>query len=94
MSVWGWLLGFLLLGAILSILYDILFRPWKLVREGINDLERQLKLLDGRFARLRSFIIAPWLWGDVERTRTFVSHKLALKRAELELFEKLKGGGE
>ncbi|KUH33894.1 hypothetical protein APY94_03965 [Thermococcus celericrescens] len=90
MSVLNWIFTLLVLGAMLSILYDILFRPWKLIREGINDLERQLKLLNGRFARLWAFIIAPWLWGDVERTRAFVSHKLTLKRAELELFKKIR----
>jgi hypothetical protein len=94
MNVWSWLFGLLLLGAMLSVLYDILFRPWKLLKEGINDLERQLNLLDGRFARLHAFLIAPWLWGDVERTRVFVSHKLKLRQAELELFEKLRGGKE
>ena len=90
MSVLNWIFGLLLLGVMLSILYDMLFRPWKLVRESIKDLERQLKHLDGHFAKLHAFIIAPWLKGDVEMTRAFVSQKLALRRAELELFEKLR----
>lgn len=40
MSVWGWFFGFFLFGVIFLIFYDIFFRLWKFVREGINDLER------------------------------------------------------
>ncbi|WP_297069545.1 hypothetical protein [Thermococcus sp.] len=91
MSVLNWILGMLLLGAMLSILYDILFRPWRLVEQGLKDAEKQLKLLDGRFAKLHAFIIAPWLRGDVERTREFVSKRIELKKAELEAYRRFFG---
>lgn len=90
MSALNWIFGLLLLGAMLSILYDILFRPWKLVEQRLKDEEKQLKLLNGRFAKLHAFIIAPWLKGDVEKTREFVSKRIKLKEAELELFEKVR----
>ncbi len=89
MSILNWIFGLLVLGAVLTILYDMLFRPWRLVEQGLKDAEKQLKLLDGRFVKLHALIIAPWLKGDVEKTRKFVSKRIELKKAELELFEKV-----
>jgi len=98
-ALWIWtgddrIPGYAIMGLVvylgLILLYDTFFRPWRFVEDRIRDLERQLRLLDGRFARWHAFLIAPWLKGDVEKTRFFISRRLDLKRAELELFEKLK----
>ncbi len=77
-------------GVLLLVVYDALFRPWKFVRAELEDIEKQLELLDGCFARLHAFMIAPWLRGNVEKTKEFVSKRIKLKKAELELFERLK----
>ena len=91
MNVLSWIFGLFMLGAVLTILYDILFRPWRLVEQGLKDAEKQLKLLEGRFAKLYAFIIAPWLKGDVEKTRKFVSKRIELKKAELEAYRRFAG---
>lgn len=79
----AWTFGVVIVGMVLLLLYDALFRPWRLVEAGLRDIEKQLELLDGRFARLYAFLIAPWLRGDVEKTREFLQMMRHNKRREL-----------
>jgi len=58
-EVFAWTFGLVIVGMVLLLLYDVLFRPWRLVEAGLRDIEKQLELLDGRFARLYAFLIAP-----------------------------------
>ncbi|MCD6559596.1 MAG: hypothetical protein J7K57_06995, partial [Palaeococcus sp.] len=60
------------------LIYDAVFRHWRLVEEQIHDIEKRLELLNGRFARLHAFMIAPWLKGDVERTKEFLRMRKSL----------------
>ena len=74
------------------LIYDAVFRPWRLVEEQIHDIEKRLELLNGRFARLHAFMIAPWLKGDVERTREFLRMMKHNKRRELMTYLLVKEG--
>ena len=82
-EVFGWIFGIGLIGMVLLLVYDAMFRPWRLVDEGLKDIEKQLELLDGRFARLHAFMIAPWLKGDVKKTKEFLRMMKSLKKREL-----------
>ena len=82
-EVFAWTFGLVIVGMVLLLLYDVLFRPWRLVEAGLRDIEKQLELLDGRFARLYAFLIAPWLRGDVEKTKEFLRMMRHNKRREL-----------
>jgi len=82
-EVFAWTFGLVIVGMVLLLLYDVLFRPWRLVEAGLRDIEKQLELLDGRFARLYAFLIAPWLRGDVEKTREFLRMMQHNKQREL-----------
>ena len=82
-EVFAWTFGLVIVGMVLLLLYDVLFRPWRLVEAGLRDIEKQLELLDGRFARLYAFLIAPWLRGDVEKTKEFLRMMQHNKRREL-----------
>jgi len=88
----GVVLGALLVGMVLLLIYDALFRPWRLVEAGLNDIKKQLELLDGRFARLHAFMIAPWLRGDVEKTKEFLRMMEYNKRRELVTYLFVKEG--
>lgn len=79
----AWTFGLVIVGMVLLLLYDVLFRPWRLVEAGLRDIEKQLELLDGRFARLYAFLIAPWLRGDVEKTKEFLRMMQHNKQREL-----------
>jgi len=86
-------IAFGLAAAYLGLLvYDALFRPWRLVEAGLSDIKKQLELLDGRFARLHAFMIAPWLRGDVEKTRKFLRMMEYNKRRELVTYLFVKEG--
>ena len=86
-------LGVLIIGAVLLlVVYDMLFRPWKFIEAELDDIEKQLELLDGRFARLHAFMIAPWLRGDVEKTRKFLRMMEYNKRRELVTYLFVKEG--
>jgi len=74
------------------LIYDAVFRPWRLVEEQIHDIEKRLELLNGRFARLHAFMIAPWLKGDVERTKEFLRKMRSNKRRELMTYLLVKEG--
>ena len=82
-EVFAWTFGLVIVGMILLVLYDAMFRPWRLVEAGLRDIEKQLELLDGRFARLYAFLIAPWLRGDVEKTKEFLRMMQHNKQREL-----------
>lgn len=77
-------------GVLLLVAYDALFRPWKFVEVELKDIEKQLELLDRRFARLHAFMIAPWLRGDVRKTKEFLRMKRSLKKRELAIYVLLK----
>ena len=86
-------LGVLIIGAVLLlVVYDMLFRPWKFIEAELDDIEKQLELLDGRFARLHAFMIAPWLRGDVEKTKEFLRMMEYNKRRELVTYLFVKEG--
>ena len=86
-------LGVLIIGAVLLlVVYDMLFRPWKFIEAELDDIKKQLELLDGRFARLHAFMIAPWLKGDVERTKKFLRMMEYNKRRELVTYLFVKEG--
>ena len=89
-EVFGWIFGVVLVGMVLLLLYDVMFRPWRLVEVGLKDTEKQLELLDGRFARLHAFMIAPWLRGDVEKTKEFLRMRKSLKQRELAIYALLR----
>lgn len=78
----------------ISFLYDTIFRPWRLVEEQLRDIEMHIKTLQkgGRRAKLHSWLSMPAWRGDVERHLKYLLGLRELKRAELELFEKLKAG--
>ena len=89
----GVVLGALLVGMVLLLLiYDALFRPWKFVKAELDDIKKQLELLDGRFARLHAFMIAPWLRGDVEKTKEFLRMMEYNTRRELVTYLFVKEG--
>ncbi|AJC72623.1 hypothetical protein X802_00880 [Thermococcus guaymasensis DSM 11113] len=73
-------------------LYDVLFRPWRLVEEQIITIERNIETLKrgGWRAKLHSWISMPLWHGDVGRHLKYLLGLRELKRAELELFERLK----
>jgi len=77
-------------------LYDVLFRPWRLVEEQIMTIERNIETLrrGGWRAKLYSWISMPAWRGDVERHLKYLLGLRELKRAELELFERLKEPGK
>ncbi|ALM76203.1 hypothetical protein [Thermococcus barophilus] len=84
-------LGVILVGGVLLLVaYDALFRPWKFVKTELEDIEKQLELLNGRFARLHAFMIAPWLKGDVEKTKEFLRMRKSLKQRELAIYALLR----
>jgi len=89
-EVFGWIFGVVLVGMVLLLLYDVMFRPWRLVEVGLKDTEKQLELLNGRFARLHAFMIAPWLRGDVEKTKEFLRMRKSLKQRELAIYALLR----
>ena len=83
-EVFSRIFGVVLVGMVLLLLiYDALFRPWKFVKAELDDIKKQLELLDGHFARLHAFMIAPWLRGDVEKTKEFLRMMEYNKRREL-----------
>ena len=89
-------IGLSLIGLIalylVSFLYDTLFRPWRLVEEQLKEIEMHIKTLrkGGRRAKLHSWISMPVFRGDVGKHLEYLLGLRELKRAELELFEKLK----
>jgi len=82
----------LMLGYLALLLYDTLFRPWRLVEEQIMTIERNIEALNrgGWRAKFHSWISMPAWHGDVERHLKYLLGLRELKRAELELFEKLR----
>ena len=85
------LIGLIALYFIL-LLYDTLFRPWRLVEEQLEGIERNIETLQkgGWRAKLHSWLSMPAWRGDVEKHLEYLLGLRKLKRAELELFEKLK----
>jgi len=86
----------LMLGYLALLLYDTLFRPWRLVEEQIIGIERNIDILKrgGWMAKLHSWLSMPAWRGDVERHLKYLLGLRELKRAELELFERLKEPGK
>ncbi|WP_297536513.1 hypothetical protein [Thermococcus sp.] len=82
----------IMLGYLALLLYDTLFRPWRLVEEQIMTIERNIETLKrgGWRAKLHSWLSMPVWHGDVERHLKYLLYLHEVKRAELELFEKLK----
>ena len=74
------------------LLYNTIFRPWRLVGEQLRDIEMHIKTLQegGRRAKLHSWISMPAWRGDVKKHLEYLLGLRELKRAELELFEKLR----
>jgi len=70
-------------------LYDTLFRPWRLVEEQIMTIERNIEALKmgGWRAKFHSWISMPAWRGDVEKHLRYLLGLRELKRAELELFK-------
>ena len=89
-------LGLSLIGLItlyfISFLYDVIFRPWRLVEDQLKEIEMHIKTLQkgGWRAKLRSWLSMPAWRGDVEKHLEYLLGLRELKRAELELFEKVK----
>ncbi|NJE06640.1 hypothetical protein E3E36_10940 [Thermococcus sp. M36] len=89
-------IGLSLIGLItlyfISFLYDAIFRPWRLVEEQLMDIEMHIETLKrgGWRAKLHSWISMPAWRGDVEKHLEYLLGLRELKRAELELFEKLR----
>lgn len=82
--------GISLVVIVLMILYDTFFQPWRMIERGIHEIEKQLELLNGRFARLHAFIIAPWLKEDLEKTKEFLRMRKSLKQRELAIYTLLR----
>ncbi len=82
----------LMLGYLALLLYDLLIRPWRLVEEQIMTIERNIETLKmgGWRAKFHSWISMPAWRGDVEKHLRYLLGLRELKRAELELFKKLK----
>lgn len=82
----------IVLGALL--VYDALFRPWHLIEEQLREIEMHIDTLrkGGWRARFHSWISMPAWRGDVEKHLEYLLGLRELKRAELELFEKLRRG--
>ncbi|WP_048148951.1 hypothetical protein [Palaeococcus ferrophilus] len=76
--------------------YDAVFRPWRLVEEQLREIEMHIETLKkgGKRAKLHSWLSMPAWRGDIERHLEFLLGLRELKRAELELLEKLRGGEE
>ena len=72
--------------------YDIIFRPWRLIEEQIIGIEKSMETLKrgGWRAKLHSWLSMPAWRGDVEKHLKYLLGLRELKRAELELFEKLR----
>jgi len=76
----------------ISFLYDTIFSPWRLVEDQLKEIEMHIETLKrgGWRAKFHSWISMPAWRGDVERHLKYLLGLRELKRAELELFEKLK----
>ncbi|MBO8175179.1 MAG: hypothetical protein H0Z18_07970 [Thermococcus sp.] len=76
------------------IMYDIFFRPWRLVEDQLKEIDMHIETLKkgGWRAKLHSWLSMPAWRGDVEKHLNYLLGLRELKRAELELFEKMKGG--
>ena len=74
------------------LLYNIIFRPWHFVEDELRDIEMHIKTLQkgGRRAKLHSWLSMPAWRGDVEKHLEYLLGLRELKRAELELFEKVR----
>lgn len=74
------------------LIYDTLFRPWRLVEDQLQEIEMHIDTLrkGGWRARFHSWISMPAWRGDVEKHLEYLLGLRELKRAELELFEKLR----
>lgn len=90
------LVGMAILGAGLYVVYLYVFRPEKVVEKEIEGIERQLRMLKkgGRLAKVKSFLMEPWLKGDVARHIEYLKYKKALKKRELIIYGMLKGGAK
>ncbi|NJD99529.1 hypothetical protein E3E26_06995 [Thermococcus sp. LS1] len=74
------------------LLYDTIARPWRLVEEQLMEIEMHIETLrkGGRRAKFHSWISMPAWRGDVEKHLKYLLGLRELKKAELELFEKLR----
>lgn len=82
--------GISLIVMVLMILYDTFFQPWRMIERDMHEIEKQLELLNGRFARLHAFMIAPWLREDIEKTKKFLRMRKSLKLRELAIYALLR----
>ena len=73
------------------LLYNIIFRPWHFVEDELRDIEMHIETLKkgGWRAKFYSWISMPVFKGDVEKHLEYLLGLRELKRAELELFEKV-----
>ena len=74
------------------LIYDTLFRPWRLIKDQLKEIDMHIETLKkgGWRAKLHSWLSMPAWRGDVERHLKYLLGLREIKRAELELFERLR----
>ena len=80
--------------AVLLLLYDNLFRPWRAIERSIHELEEELKMLErgGWRAKITTWLNEPWLRGDIEKHKVLLRMRIGAKKREANAYYLLRRG--